>query len=154
KILEPLAPEKSILRVDDPRNLMIVSATGPEVKSLLETIETFDVSPLMGMSFGYFKLKNARTTQVSTELNNLIKGYTSQSGFNPPQIVPIERLNVLLVFASTQATLKLTQRWIASLDKSRNDVEPGVYVYRMKNRKAREIAPLLSRLFQAGGNVA
>jgi len=154
KILEPLAPEKSILRVDDPRNLMIVSATGPEMKSLLETIETFDVSPLKGMSFGYFKLKNARTTQVTNELNNLIKGYANQSGFNPPQIVPIERLNVLLVFASTEATLKLTQRWITGLDQSRNDVEQGVYVYRMKNRKAREIAPLLSRLFQTGGNVA
>src|SRR5262249_53371205 len=91
---------------------------------------------------------------VSNELNNLIKGYANQSGFNPPQVVPIERLNTLLVFASTQATLKLTQRWITGLDQSRNDVEPGVYVYRMKNRKAREIAPLLARLFQTGGNLA
>jgi len=154
KILEPLAPEKSILRVDDPRNLMIVSATGPEMKSLLETIETFDVSPLKGMSFGYFRLKNARTTQITSELNNLIKGYANQTGFNPPQVVPIERLNTLLVFASIQATLKLTQRWITGLDQSRNDVEQGVYVYRMKNRKAREIAPLLSRLFQTGGSIA
>ena len=71
KILEPLAPEKSILRVDDPRNLMILSATGPEMKSLLETIETFDVSPLKGMSFGYFKLKNAKTPQVTTELKEI-----------------------------------------------------------------------------------
>jgi general secretion pathway protein D len=154
KILEPLAPEKSILRVDDPRNLMILSATGPEMKSLLETIETFDVSPLKGMSFGYFKLKNAKTTQVTGELNNLIKTYANQSGFNPPQIVPIERLNVLLVFASTSQTLKLTQRWIESLDQSRNEVESSVYVYRVKNRKARELAPLLARLFQTGGNAA
>jgi general secretion pathway protein D len=154
KILEPLAPEKSILRVDDPRNLMILSATGPEMKSLLETIESFDVSPLKGMSFGYFKLKNAKTTQVTSELNNLIKTYASQSGFNPPQIVPIERLNVLLVFASTSQTLKLTQRWVESLDQSRNEVESSVYVYRVKNRKARELAPLLARLFQTGGNAA
>ena len=83
KILEPLAPEKSILRVDDPRNLMILSATGPEMKSLLETIETFDVSPLKGMSFGYFKLKNAKTPQVTNELNNLIKTYANQSGLQP-----------------------------------------------------------------------
>ena len=154
KILEPLAPEKSILRVDDPRNLMILSATGPEMKSLLETIETFDVSPLKGMSFGYFKLKNARAPQVMNELNNLIKTYANQSGFNPPQIVPIERLNVLLAFASTPQTLKLTQRWITSLDQSRNDIEPSVFVYRVKNRKAKDIAPLLSRLFQTGGNAA
>ena len=154
KILEPLAPEKSILRVDDPRNLMMLSATGPEMKSLLETIETFDVSPLKGMSFGYFKLKNAKTTQVTGELKELIKTYGNQSGFNPPQIVPIERLNVLLVFASTSQTLKLTQRWIESLDQSRNDVESSVYVYRVKNRKARELAPLLSGLFLTGSDPA
>jgi general secretion pathway protein D len=133
---------------------MILSATGPEMKSLLETIETFDVSPLKGMSFGYFKLKNARAPQVMNELNNLIKTYANQSGFNPPQIVPIERLNVLLAFASTPQTLKLTQRWITSLDQSRNDIEPSVFVYRVKNRKAKDIAPLLSRLFQTGGNAA
>ena len=152
KILEPLAPEKAILRVDDPRNLMILSATGPEMKSLLETIESFDVSPLKGMSFGYFKLKNAKTAQVTTELKDLIKAYANQSGFNPPQIVPIERLNVLLVFASTPQTLKLTQRWIASLDQTRNEVEPAIYVYRVKNRKAKELAPLLASLFQTGGD--
>jgi len=33
-------------------------------------------------------------------------------------------------------------------------VEPSVYVYRMKNRKARDVAPLLARLFQTGGNAA
>src|SRR5262249_32330474 len=152
KILEPLAPEKSILRIDDPRNLMILSATGPEMKSLLETIESFDVSPLKGMSFGYFKLKNAKTQQVTNDLKELIKAYAAQSGFNPPQIVPIERLNVLLVFASQPSSLKLTQRWIQSLDQARNDVEPTVYVYRLKNRKARELAPLLSGLFQASGD--
>jgi general secretion pathway protein D len=151
KILEPLAPEKSILRVDDPRNLMILSGTGPEMKSLLETIETFDVNPLKGMSFGYFKLKNAKAPQVTTELKEMIKTYANQSGYNPPQIVPIERLNVLLVFASTPQTLKLTERWIASLDQTRNDVEASVYVYHVKNRKAKELAPLLAGLFQTGG---
>jgi general secretion pathway protein D len=154
KILEPLAPEKAILRVDDPRNLLILSATGPEMKPLLETIESFDVSALEGMSFGYFKLKNAKAQQVAGELKELIKSYAAQSGFNAPQIVPIERLNVLLVFASQAESLKLTQRWIERLDQARNDVDPAVYVYRLKNRKAKELAPLLAGLFQAGGDAA
>jgi general secretion pathway protein D len=154
KILEPLAPEKAVLRVDDPRNLLILSATGPEMKSLLETIESFDVSPLKGMSFGYFKLKNAKAQQVATDLKELIKTYAAQTGFNPPQIVPIERLNVLLVFASQPQNLKLTQRWIQSLDQARNETEPAIYVYRLKNRKAKEIAPLLSGLFQTSSDPA
>jgi general secretion pathway protein D len=154
KILEPLAPEKAVLRVDDPRNLLILSATGPEMKSLLETVESFDVSPLKGMSFGYFKLKNAKTKQVTGELAEMIKAYAAQSGFNPPQVVPIERLNVLLVFASQAESLKLTQRWIQRLDQARNETEPAIYVYRLKNRKAKEIAPLLSGLFGASNDAA
>jgi general secretion pathway protein D len=154
KILEPLAPEKAILRVDDPRNILILSATGPEMKSLLETIDTFDVSALKGMSVGYFKLQNAKTQQVAGELKDLIKAYGAQSGFNPPQIVPIDRLNVILVFASQPQTLKLTQRWIQNLDSTRNEVEPAIYVYRVKNRKAKELAPLLANLFQAAGDAS
>lgn len=151
KIVEPLAPEKSILRIDDPRNLMILSATGPEMKALLETIETFDVSPLKGMSFGYFKLRNARASQVSSELRDLIKAYRSQSGFNAPEIVPIDRMNALLVFASRPENLKLIQGWISRLDEDKNEAEANLYVYRVKNRKAKELAAIVSSLFQNGG---
>jgi general secretion pathway protein D len=152
KILEPLAPEKSILRVDDPRNLLIVSGTGPEMQSLLETIDIFDVSPLKGMSFGYFKLQHAKAGQVTSELKEFIRAYSSQSGFNPPQIVPIERLNALLVFASHADSLKLVQSWVRRLDLEKNESDSQLYVYRVKNRKAKELAVLISNLFSTAGD--
>jgi general secretion pathway protein D len=150
KILEPLAPEKSVLRVDDARNLIIVAGTGPEMEALAGTIETFDVNPLKGMSFGYFKLHHARSSQVMGELKDLIRAYGNQTGFNAPQIVPVERLNAFLVFASHAETLKLVQGWVRRLDVDKNESDAQVYVYRVKNRKAKELAALLSNLFQTG----
>ncbi len=154
KILDPMAPERSILRVDDGRNLLFLSATGPETKNLLETIEIFDVSALKSMSFGYFKLKNAKTTEITSELNSLTRAYQAQSGFNPPQVIPIDRLNAVLVFSSQAATLKLFQNWISRLDKEKSDGEARVYIYRVKNRKAKELAGLVASLFQRGSDTA
>lgn len=151
KILEPLAPERSVLRVDDPRNILILAGTGPEMQSLIETIDVFDVSPMKGMSFGYFKLQHAKAGQVMTELKEFIRAYSNQTGFNAPQIVPVERLNALLVFASHQDTLKLVQGWVRRLDLEKNESDPQLYVYRVKNRKAKELASLISSLFTTGG---
>jgi general secretion pathway protein D len=150
KILEPLAPDKSVLRVDDARNLIIVAGTGPEMEALAQTIETFDVNPLKGMSFGYFKLHHARSSQVMGELKDFVRAYGHQTGFNAPQIVPVERLNAFLVFASHAETLKLVQGWVRRLDVDKNELDAQVYVYRVKNRKAKELAALLSNLFQTG----
>ena len=121
KILEPLAPEKSVSGVDDPRNLLILAGTGPEMQSLVETIAIFDVSPLKGMSFGYFRLQHARAGQAVTELKEIIRAYNHQTGFDPPQIMPVERLNAVLVFTSHAENLKLVKGWVHRLDVDKND---------------------------------
>ena len=151
KILEPLAPEKSLLRVDDQRNLLILAGTGPEIQSLIETVATFDVSPLKGMSFGYFRLQHARAGQAVSELKEIIRAYGSQAGFEPPQIVPVDRLNAVLVFTSRAENLKLVKSWVHRLDVDKNESDAQVYVYRVKNRKAKEVAALISNLFQNNG---
>ncbi|WP_164729949.1 type II secretion system secretin GspD [Rhodomicrobium lacus] len=151
KILEPFASEKSILRTDDSRNLLIVAGTGPEITSLLEAVATFDVSPLKGMSFGYFKLRHARSAQVAPEIKNLIRAYADRTGLNAPEVISVDRLNSLIVFASQADALKLARQWINGLDQEKEDPEAGVYVYRVKNRKAKDLAPILAQLFRAGG---
>ena len=54
EILEPLAPEGSIVRVDTLRNLIVVAGTSPEMSSMLETIQMFDVDWMAGLSVGFF----------------------------------------------------------------------------------------------------
>ena len=151
RVLEPLAPEKSILRVDDARNLLLLAANGPEISTLLETIDMFDVDALQGMSFGFFKIANAKASEIAGELTNVIKAHVAQSGSDTPQIVPIDRINGLLVIASRPQTLELAGEWVGRLDKAQDETKRQLFVYHLKNRKAEEVAAVLNRVFNFAG---
>lgn len=154
KVLEPLAPENSVLRVDDMRNLLILAAIGPEMTTLLETVEMFDVDALKGMSVGYFKLVNAKASDVSDELQSVIKAQAAQAGIGPPQVVSIDRLNALFVLSSRPKTMELAKQWVERLDKSQDETKRQLFVYHLKNRKAEEVAAVLSKIFGEGSAAA
>jgi general secretion pathway protein D len=57
KLLEPfLAPDSPKPLVDEPRNVLVLSGTEPELQGLMEMVEVFDVDWLQGMSLGIFRL--------------------------------------------------------------------------------------------------
>ncbi len=151
KIVEPMAPAGSILNVDDTRNLMIVSATGPELSALLDTIDMFDVDGMKGMSFGYFKLQKSRVGDVTKELKSVMAAHASSASVTPPQVVTLDRLNALLVIAPRQQSLKLVTEWVERLDKAEKGDEQRLFVFHVKNRKAKEVATLLESVFQKRG---
>jgi len=150
RVLEPLAPERSVLLADDARNLMIFGATAPDMKTLLETVDMFDVDHLKGMSFAFVKLKRSRLTELLPELRDVIKAHVAQTGIAEPQLVPVERLNALLVISGQGKVLDLSREWIARLDHGENESEARLFVYHVKNRKAQDLAALLTSLFLSG----
>lgn len=150
KVLEPLAPEQTILRIDDARNLLVLAAIGPEMATLLETVDMFDVDAMKGMSFGYFKIANARAPDVAKELQTVIKANAAQTGTETPQVIALDRLNALYVISSRPKTLELAQQWIERLDKGQDETQRQLFVYQLKNRKAQEVAAVVSKIFLGG----
>ncbi|WP_339085426.1 type II secretion system secretin GspD [Hyphomicrobium sp. ghe19] len=152
-VLEPLAPDNSILRIDDARNLLMLAGNGPEIQTLLDTVDMFDIDALRGMSFGYFRVGNAKASELATELQSVMKAHAAQSGMDVPQIVPINRVNAILIIASRPRTLDLAKEWVARLDKGGDQTTRKLFVYRLKNRNASEISSVLNKIFH-GGNQA
>lgn len=60
RILSALAPQASILKVDQSRNVLIVSGTANELSSIRDTVATFDVDWMRGMSFGLFPVESVQ----------------------------------------------------------------------------------------------
>ena len=71
KILEPLAPKGNILRVDTKRNLLVIAASHPDIDTLLDAVNIFDVDLMAGMSFGLFPLEFADAKTLSDELGKV-----------------------------------------------------------------------------------
>jgi general secretion pathway protein D len=149
KLLEPfLAPDSPKPLVDEPRNVLILSGSEPELQGLMELVEVFDVDWLQGMSLGIFKLQNAEAKTLVGELEKVFLDKDSPlTGLL--RLVPIERLNALLVITQRPGHLDQARRWIEQLDQVTDAVDPQIYVYRVKNGKAKDLAAVLAGIFGA-----
>lgn len=72
--------------------------------------------------------------------------------FGAVRIMPIERLNSVLVVTPRAAYLEEARAWIERLDQpNSNSTEPQLFIYPVQNGSARHLASVISGLFGAGG---
>jgi general secretion pathway protein D len=107
----------------------------------------FDVNWLAGMSVGLFTLQSAEVKTVVAELDKAMGPADKSPLAGILRIIPIERMNALLVVTPQPAYLEEAKKWIDRLDKG--DVGGGVrfYVYQVQNSRAERIGPLLQQAF-------
>lgn len=151
RIVGPLAPKAVILRADAARNVLIVSGTDAELASIRETVATFDVDQMRGMSFGIFPLESADPEAIAQELDIVFANDRSASGKGVVRFVPNKRLKAVLVISSRPEMMTQTERWISRLDRAGQDNEKQVNVYRVRNRPAVELAALLQKVYALPG---
>ena len=72
--------------------------------------------------------------------------------FGALRVLPIERLNSILIVTPRAAYLDQAREWIEKLDQPGNSgSEPQLFVYRVQNGAARHLADVLNGLFGAAG---
>ena len=148
KLLEPVLPDPSAIKIDLIRNILILSGTEPELRHMFETIEMFDVDWLAGMSVGLFTIKNAEVKTVVTELETLFGDKNLGPLAGAIRLMPIDRLNALLVVTPQVKYLEQARIWIERLDRSgTGNGGQGLFVYQVQNGKAEQLATLLNDVF-------
>jgi len=109
-------------------------------------IAAIDVDRFRSASFALFPLKHGAATELADELGRLYQG----AGVSGQTILPIERINALLLIVSRPQHLEFARKWIDRLDQGAQNV-PQVYVYQVKNREADELAKLVQSIFEDAG---
>jgi general secretion pathway protein D len=146
KILEPLLPEGSILRVDENRNLLMLAGGEGEMRHALETVGVFDLDWLAGMSVGLFTLKSTDVKSIMPELE-LLFGDKSKTPFaGLLRVIPIERMNAVFIVSPRPQYLEQAKVWVDRLDRNGGKSGTRLYVYPVQNGNAEKIAALLSQV--------
>jgi general secretion pathway protein D len=159
RILEPLAPEGTVVRTDNLRNLIVIAGTSPEMSNMLDTVQVFDVDWMSGLSVGFFVLEYAKATDVVTQLETLL---ADGDGANPFtgifRFIPVESSNAVLVVSPQQNYLAQMQDWINRLDRAEasGSTAQRLFVYRVRHGDAENLADVLTQLFagEASGDSA
>jgi general secretion pathway protein D len=147
KILEPFAKDAQAVRPDTLRNLLILAGTERELRHLLDTIDMFDVNWMAGMSVGLFTLQNADVKSVMTELDKAIGDKAGGPLASIFKIIPIERMNAILVVSPNAAYIEEAKKWVERLDRGGGGDAPRFYVYNLEHTSAEHVAPLLQQAF-------
>lgn len=196
-ILRPLVAAEAIVRVDTPRNILVMRGTRAEAEGWLDLVATFDVNLLRGMSVGVFPLKHTSAAEVDAALRMLSGGAVSgaagaavagssgaAAGRTPPaaaatrpgaggqaagaggaavapaglgeasplfgalRVMPIERINAVLVVTPRAAYLDEVRYWIEQFDRPNlNSAESQLFVYKVQNGSSTHLAELLNGIY-------
>ncbi len=148
KVITPMLPRGGEIRVDEARNLLILTASRYRLEQMLDTIRIFDVDWFKGMSFGLFRLQYAEATTLANELSSLMgsDGQSPLAGI--VRLVPIERLNAILVVSHSPRYIDRVNELINEFDWGIEGT-PGrrLYVYHLKNSKADKLAGVLQQIY-------
>jgi general secretion pathway protein D len=150
KILEPMSSQGNIIRIDPRRNLLLLAGDNQELGYLLETINTFDVDWVAGLSVGFIALKYTDVESILTDLSAILEGETGAILDGLVKVVPISSANGLLVVTPRENYLKEVEKWVTRLDQlsAQDGTEERLYVYRVKNGDAEKLADLLNELLK------
>jgi len=169
EILRPIARPEAFMRVDTIRNLLVMAGSRNQIDGWLEIVRTFDVDLLKGMSVGVFPLQYASVRDIEAAVRAMspegsaapsaaptAPGAAAPSARQPLlgafRVIPLERLNSVLVVTPRAAYLDEVKKWIEKLDRpSDTDAEPRLFVYPVQNGSAQHLASVLSGIFARSG---
>lgn len=95
-----------------------------------------------------FTFKNMNIKESMSDIQNVIglnvKGESMR-------VLPIQRLNALLVVASTKEQMEYVRGWVEVFDSMFAEARPKVTVYPLQNSKADRVAQMLQSILGTGG---
>ena len=147
EVVEPFVPSGRALRVDPVRNLFIFAGTSTEAEDFADLVSIFDVDWVSSKSFGLFPLTYADPESMASELQHVFDQGQQGGKPGPIDVIPIDRLNAVLVITSQDSYLKDAQAWVERLDRGSEAERRQLYVYYIQNGRASELADLLGKAF-------
>jgi general secretion pathway protein D len=151
KLLEGFATRQGTMRVDTARNMIIIQGIGPERRTAVETILSFDTDWMRGQTVGIFPVHHSTPEPIVSEIEKIMDLGEGGLNQNLVKLQPITRLNAILVATNKPALLKTARNWISRLDNS--DISStGVKVYRIRYGEAKHIAAILNDMFGGGSS--
>jgi general secretion pathway protein D len=152
RVLQPLAPRGGSVTADEARNILLLAGTGSQLATLAETAQSFDVGWIRNQSVALLPLDSAPAATVAQELTAIFGG--DSNAREALRVVPVSRMNAVLVVAAQPQQLERVRRWVRNLDAAGTGNTPQLFVHHVQYVRASEMAATLRQLLQGGGRGA
>jgi general secretion pathway protein D len=137
-------------------NLLIVTDLDSNVGRIHDLIETFDRDAFRDLRARVFKIEHANIEEIGQELIAIMDTYgvtAASAEERGVYILPLPRLNSVVVVAFNPAMFAEVERWVKVLDVPPEEgVGRAVHVYHVENAKAVDLATILNELYGGGSS--
>ena len=140
-----LAPEGSVSQLGS-RDLLMITASDFLLQRANELLMLIDADPFSNQGIHLYQLRNANAPEVAEELVEILELI---EGASPAyQVRGIERINAILVTAPASRGFEEISRWVEILDADSQEQVEQLFMYKVKNLDALELAETLSTVFE------
>jgi general secretion pathway protein D len=134
-----------IAAVDE--NALIVEGDPSSRSALVNLIEAFDVDELAGQSYELFPVTSGDAKDFGAAFSAALNKSSDPSAPGPVTVVPLERVNAVLVIAKSQSLLFDAQRVYAVLNQVDRETLRSWHVYYLHNGRSNDAAYVLQQAF-------
>ncbi len=129
------------------QNMLIVTDFESKVLDCVNLLARLDISPLMGLAVRMIKVENAPLFDIKDEIEEMMTALQiNRQERKGVAIVPLERVNSLLLVSKNQALLDTVAGWVKELDVLPREGRDNIYIYNVRNSVASELAELVNNL--------
>src|ERR1700682_6200706 len=153
KVLEPFIGENARMFTYMPANLLLLLDSRRNMRRTMELVSLFDSDTLANQRVRLFEVKNGRPSDMTKELESIVKAVSLTDKNAPIKFLPVDRINTIVAVAPNPGVFIEVEKWIKKLD-----VEPKItagastnYVYRVKYQQAQILGAVISQLYGGYG---
>jgi general secretion pathway protein D len=134
------------VRVSNAGNLILVRGAAAERRALVDVVLSFDVDWMKGQSASVATLANSSPDEMVSKLEAIFAQDTATSGNNALKVVPLERLNGVVIIANSKEKVRRALVWVGRLDRASTS-DTNYYVYAVQHGRAENLAKILIATF-------
>lgn len=143
-VLQPMLSQAGSIIPNPRNNLIIINDNASSIRRLLEVLAEIDIDVFQNKRLVFFQPQYSNAKTLYDDLTSILNALN----FTREEVVlvPIERINSLIIFSSSPDILRTIDIWAKKLDE---DVMTGqnIFVYQVQNVKAQTIAEVLHSLY-------
>lgn len=153
-VLKPMVSAAGNVTAVPRSNTVIITDTAPNVKNHLELIRLLDVDAFERFDVSLIRLKNVDVKTMHRELTDVLGALGMGKDSTQLMVIPIERLNSLVIISAPGGPRESVARWIESLDVPSSSESSSLHIYYVKNDKASNLKTLLEQVYEGKKSVA
>ena len=146
-IASSMLPSGMIQYADDDRGVVVLSGEPDEVSSAVKLLRSLDVNWLSSVSTALIPIANAAPKEIAADVQPILERIGGIS------IIPLDRLQTLMVIARQGETLDQAREWISRLDQDATPkLTSDLLIYEARHVNAEDLIALTTNDTMNGGN--